>query len=615
MSMPNSLESFDFKALLESMTTSSGVYQMINAEGVILYVGKAKNLKKRLQSYFRTTQSSVKTRSMISQVADIQVTITHSDVEALLLEHTLIKKHLPRYNVLLRDDKSYPYILISGDENYPRISLYRGPKKRQERSYGPYPSSSAARETLIFLQRIFKLRPCRDSFFKHRTRPCLQYQIKRCSAPCVEYISKEAYQADLKHAELFLSGKNKTIITALTNKMKEASAALNFELAAYLRDQIAALETVQTQQSVITNKTDIDVIYLLRDDSMLIVQIVFIRQGDVISTKTYYPTSPPELSEDEIMSAFLSQYYLQISAMSDWPKEIVVSTALNDKLVLSKSFSEIASKKVMITTHPRKEKKQWLLLAKQNAQFAYDKLLIDKGHNKKRIQLLADVLGLKTLPSRIECFDISHTLGESTVASCVVYDEQGMQKSQYRRFNIQGITAGDDYAAMHQALLRRYQDVLKMQSPLPDILLIDGGKGQVHEAKKVLAALALSEKILLLGISKGPSRKAGLETLHIAHNDEALILSEDSPALHLLQQIRDEAHRFAISGHRKQRAKTRKKSVLEEIEGVGSVRRRALIRHFGGIQALKKASIEEIEKVSGIDRKLAKVIFEKLHQV
>lgn len=612
---------FNSTEFLKTMTISPGVYQMINAKGEIIYVGKAGNLKKRLQSYFRKTETSAKTRSMVLQIANIEVTITHSDVEALLLEHTLIKKHHPKYNVLLRDDKSYPYIVIETEHDYPRISLYRGQKKKHDKFYGPYPSSHAAREAINFLQHVFKIRPCRDSFFRNRSRPCLQYQIKRCSAPCVKYISKEDYQADIRHAEMFLEGKNTSIIQELNQRMIAASSQLEFEYAGMLRDQIAALEAVLEKQSVVTDKKDVDVLYLLRQHDVVVVQIIFIRQGDLVETKSFYPKFPVSASDEEIMSGFLSQYYLQATLKEQWPNEIVISVDCQDKTLLAAGFSEIATKKIKITVNPRTDKKRWLALAKQNAEFAFDKLLSDKGQNEKKLLSLKDALDLAKPPARIECFDISHTLGEATVASCVVFDNQGMQHQQYRRFNITNVARGDDYAAMHQALLRRYQRSVKEEAKLPDLLLIDGGKGQVHEAQKVLQTLQLEKKIVVLGISKGPTRKAGLETLHLVCRQsdkevpkQSFHLPPDSLALHLLQQIRDEAHRFAIMGHRKQRAKKRQTSPLEEIPGIGLIKRRALMKHFGGLQGLKQASLAEIEKVPGIHKKLAQLIYEFFHE-
>lgn len=602
---------FDSNALLKTMTSSPGVYQMINQREETIYVGKARNLKNRLQSYFRKETKPSKTEAMVAQVVDVKVTITHSDVEALLLEHTLIKKHLPKYNVLLRDDKSYPYIAISTEHDYPRISLYRGPKKKKGKLYGPYPSVLAARETMNFLQRVFKVRPCQDTFFKNRSRPCLQYQIKRCTAPCVNYIAQDLYLEDVKHVQMFLEGKNQSITNALIKKMEQAADALNFEQAAYLRDQITHLQQVQAKQSVVTDKKNVDVIYLLRQHGVTVFQILFFRNGELVGNKDYMLKSPELLEDNEVAHSFLSQYYLQLPDESQWPHEIVMSTDFDEKSQLADAFSEIAKKKITIIVNPRTDKKRWLDLAKQNAQYTLDKYLHDKGENQKRLTMLAQALALSDIPERIECFDISHSFGEATVASCVVFDKQGMQNSEYRHFNIKDVKAGDDYAAMHQALLRRYKKRVEEEAKLPDIVLIDGGKGQLHQAQDVFAELNLPT--MLMAISKGPSRKAGLETLHIAHNNAELILPPDSPALHLLQQIRDEAHRFAITGHRQQRAKKRNTSVLEEIPGIGHAKRRELMKHFGGIQAIKNASIEALANTPGINMKLAKLIFEAFH--
>jgi len=604
---------FDSANFLKSMSSSPGVYQMMDANGEIIYVGKARNLKNRLQSYFQKTNKPIKTAAMVAQIADIKVTITHSDAEALLLEHTLIKKHLPKYNVLLRDDKSYPYILIAIEQDYPRISLYRGSKKKQGKFYGPYPSGLAARETLNFLQRAFKLRPCRDSYFKNRSRPCLQYQLNRCSAPCVGYISKEDYQKDLRHAKMFLEGKNQKLIDELGQMMDKASVNLDYEYAAFLRDKITYLQQVQATQSVVTDKNNADIICLLRQHSITLIQMIFIRGGELVGNKSFFPALPLELSEDDVFYAFISQYYLQLPAEASWPQEIIVSEDFSERSLLAKSLSEIAKKKITIIANPRTNKKRWLDLAKQNAAYALDKYLSDKGANQKRLEMLTNALKLPAQPHRIECFDISHSQGEATVASCVVFDKVGMLKRDYRYYNIKDIKPGDDYAAMKQALFRRYQKHVEHAVKLPEIVLIDGGKGQLSVAEEVFNALGLSD-ITLLAISKGPSRKAGLETLHLAKNNGIIILSPDSPALHLLQQIRDEAHRFAITGHRQQRGKKRKVSVLEGVPGIGAAKRRALIKRFGGIQSIKNASIDELAKTPGIGKALAKLIFDAFHE-
>lgn len=603
----------DVKSLVKNMTSQPGVYQMINAAGEVIYVGKARNLKNRLQSYFRQSNLPAKSQVMVAQIADIQITITHSDAEALLLEHTLIKKHLPRYNVLLRDDKSYPYILLTTQQQYPRISLYRGARKNQGKFYGPYPSAHAARETMNFLQRVFKVRPCRDAYFNNRSRPCLQYQIKRCTAPCVKYVSEQDYREQVRHVQLFLEGKGQAIIDDLIVKMQQASTDLDFEKAANLRDTIASLNQIHAQQAIVRGDKNADVIYLLERHGVILIQVLFIRHGEVIGSKCFFPSSPAKTSSEEAINAFLSQFYLQRLADEQWPHEVVVSIDFPERNELAASLSELAQKKLQILATPRTAKKRWLEMAKQNAEFEFDKYLSDKGENQKRLALLAESLQLSQIPERIECFDVSHSFGEATVASCVVFDKQGMFKQDYRHYNIKDVAKGDDYAALKQALLRRYQKLVTQEAKLPDIVLIDGGKGQLKQAVEVFQSLNITG-VTLMAISKGTTRKPGFETLHLAYQDIECVLAPDSPALHLLQQIRDEAHRFAITGHRAQRGKKRTTSVLEEIPGIGAARRRALIQRFGGIQAIKNASIEEIAKTPGISLAVAKLIFDAFHE-
>lgn len=600
-------------AFLKTLTTSPGVYQMINAKGEVLYVGKARHLKKRVSSYFRS-QVSIKTASLVKQIAKIEVIVTQTENEALLLENTLIKKYLPRYNILFRDDKSYPYIIITSHADYPRLEFYRGIKKKQIRYFGPYPSTTTVRETLNLLQKIFRLRSCQDDFFKSRTRPCLQYQIKRCTAPCVNLISVDAYQQDVKRAELFLSGKNQELIQDLVVRMEEAANQLQFETAARFRDQIASLRQIQQQQAAITSVTegDVDAIAIVLRSAVACVQVMTIRGGRLLGGRSYFPSAPPESTLQEILSAFIAQYYLSADSIHEIPKQILVSHKLEDQQWLISTLSQQSPRDVHLTHNARGQRARWLQIAMRNALENLSSHLASKASVERRLIALQKLLGLDNIPQRIECFDISHSQGEATVASCVVFDEQGPRKNDYRRFNIENITPGDDYAALHQALFRRYIRVKTEEGKLPDILIIDGGKGQLAQGEKALEELQISG-ITLMSIAKGPGRKAGLETLYVSGYEQPLPALADSMALHLLQQIRDEAHRFAIMGHRGQRAKLRQTSTLEKIPGIGSKRRRDLLQQFGGLQELKRASIQDLTRIPGISIALAERIYKALH--
>jgi len=601
---------FDSKAFLAGVTTLPGVYQMYDASGDILYVGKARNLRNRLSSYFRSSGLTTKTMALVAKIARIEVTVTNSETEALLLEQNLIKQQRPPYNILLRDDKSYPYILITDRDEYPAVRFQRGLKRGKGRYFGPFPSGSAVRESLNILQKVFLLRPCDDAFFRNRSRPCLQYQIKRCSAPCVKAISPEAYQRDLSHAIMFLEGRNHAVMEALGQQMDAAAAALEFEKAAELRDQISRLRQVQEQQYVSGLQGDADVLGCAIQAGGVVVHGLFVRQGRVIGSKVYHPRVSIEESPAEVLSAFIAQFYL--AGGREIPEQLILSFELDDQDALQQALSERRGRQVNITHRVRGERAGWQRLAQTNAEQQLASHLASKQSMHNRYLALQDLLGLDNLPQRLECFDISHSQGEATVASCVVFDRNGPHKSDYRIFNIENITPGDDYAAMHQALRRRYTRLRKGEGKLPDLLVIDGGKGQVAQAMEVLASLQISE-VLVIGIAKGPTRKAGFEVLVSGETGQEQVLQSDSPALHLLQHIRDEAHRFAITGHRARRSKARKQSRLEGIPGIGPKRRRELLRYFGSLREIESASIEEIAKVSTISRALAEEIYAALH--
>lgn len=604
---------FDAKAFLARVPETPGVYRMLDASGTILYVGKAKDLKKRLASYFRNTGLAPKTSVLVSHIADIQLTATHTETEALLLENHLIKQHHPRYNVLMRDDKSYPEIFLGTTHEYPRLGYHRGPHRKPGRYFGPYPNSYAVKETLNLLQKIFRLRDCAEHEFQNRSRPCMQYQIKRCTAPCVGYISKEAYAQDVRDAQAFLEGRSQQVIHTLVERMEHAAASLAFEEAGLLRDRISQLRAVSEKQYISTQGGSVDVLACALAGGLACVEVLTIRDGRNLGGRAYFPKNTQESSEGEILSAFIGQMYLQ----HDTPRELLVSHAPDERLLLEQALSESCGHAVRIQAAPRGERARWVDMARHNAELALGQRLASRGNQMLRMDALAAALGLESPPQRIECFDISHTLGESTVASCVVFGAEGARKADYRRYNIEGITLGDDYAAMQQALQRRFAKAVQEDGALPDVLLIDGGTGQVARAQDVLQSLGLSERVLMIGVAKGVERKAGEETLLIAaqhgHQTHILDLPKHSPALHLIQQVRDEAHRFAITGHRAQRAKTRETSSLESIAGIGSQRRQQLLKHFGGIQALQRAGVEDIASVPGISKALAQRIYDHFH--
>lgn len=606
------VSTFDPQRFLKTLSTRPGVYQMFDVQGTIIYVGKAKNLKNRVSSYFRKDLADDKTKALVSKIADINVIITQSENEALLLEWNLIKKHRPHYNILLRDDKSYPYLMLSAHEHYPRLDIHRGAKRAKAQYFGPYPNSSAVRETLALLQKLFKLRQCSDSFFSNRSRPCLQYQIKRCTAPCVKLISPEDYQTDVHHAVMFLKGKSRNIINEIADEMNVASEELRYEEAAKLRDQIAQLRNIQQQQYVTTDQGNVDVIAIAQQLESVCIQVIFIRAGRLLGNRAFFPKMPLVSELSEVLSAFLPQYYLSSLRGEELPKKVLVNIKLPDQDWIESALTEQLGQKIQINSQVRGKNRKWLNMAETNAEHA----LVSHNSLKKgfytRLEALQKTLKFENMPQRIECFDISHSMGEATVASCVVYTIDGPKTSDYRRFNIKDITPGDDYAAMEQALSRRYTRLKKDDKVLPDIIMIDGGKGQLHVAEKVLEDLQVSG-VTLLSITKGPGRKPEFDRIFISGRNDPIDLKADSMALHLLQHVRDEAHRFAISAHRNQRAKKRVTSELNDIPGIGPKKRRDLLSQFGGLQELKRASVDEIAKVPGISLKLAQEIYDHLH--
>lgn len=595
---------FDAKAFLRTVSTSSGVYQMYSASDEVIYVGKAKNLKKRLSSYFQKQHNDRKTETLVSHIHHIEVTVTTSDTEALLLENTLIKKYKPKYNVLFRDDKSYPYLYISANQ-FPRMNILRGKQSMPGYYFGPLSSAHNARQSLYLLQKLFKLRDCTDSYFKLRSRPCLQYQIDRCTAPCVNYVTPEDYAKQVEYAKLFLQGKNQGIIDDWIESMQQASIDREFEKAAKLRDQVSLLRQAQEQQYMLTSRGEVDVLGFASAHGLYLLCLLQIRDGKVFDHKTYSPKAQQSLEPADIISAFLTQHYLALSP-SQWPTTIIVPTAWPELDWLQTSLSDFAKQTVTILANPRAIQRQWLLLAIQNAKEALTQRLQEKLTMQQRLANLAEALGLSLLLRRIECFDISHYQGEATVGACVVMGEQGMEPSAYRRFSVK-TAENDDYQAMREVLSRRYQRLVKEDAQLPDLILIDGGKGQWQVAHEVLTALDLH--IPIVGIAKGVTRRPGYEQLWL-DKKHSIQLAADSVALHVLQQIRDEAHRFAITAQRKQIRKPRSHSVLDDIPGIGPKRRRALLARFGSVANLAKVSVDELAKVPGISLSLA----ETLHQ-
>lgn len=598
---------FDSKAFLATLTTRPGVYRMLDAAGKVIYVGKARNLKKRVASYFSSKPHTAKTMAMVAQIAAMEVTVTASEIEALLLECNLIKQHRPRYNVSLRDDKSFPYILVSQHE-YPRFGFYRGSRKTRGQLFGPYPNAHAVRETLLTLQKLFRIRPCEDTFFANRTRPCLQFQIQRCSAPCVREISTEAYAQDVADAKQVLLGQDQQVIAGLAQRMEQAAAALEFERAARLRDRIQALKDIQSSQSMNSRgQGDVDIVACAEQGGQFCVVVVFVRGGRNLGSVNFFPRAG--LAErEELLASFVTQYYLNHEA----PDEVVVDAALEDRELIEATLTAHAGHPVSVRHQVRSQRARWLEMARSNAELGLHMKQTSEADVAQQRQALADALGLATPPQRMECFDISHTMGEATVASCVVFGPEGPLKADYRRFNIEGLPPGDDYGALRQAITRRYARIKRGEVPLPDILFIDGGEQQLAVGRQVMQELDITG-VLLVGVAKGVDRRAGQERLFLAGADAASILPPDSSALHLVQRIRDEAHRFAITGHRQRRGKARQQSVLESVTGLGPAKRRELLRQFGGMQGLKRASQEDLAQVKGIGRSLAELIFASLH--
>jgi excinuclease ABC subunit C len=603
--------SFDHQQFLKTVSRQAGVYQMFDDKDKILYVGKAKNLKNRLSSYFKQSDLPIKTQVLVEKIANIQVTIAASETAALVLEQSLIKSLRPQYNILLKDDKSYPYIFIS-DGDYSRISFHRGMKHKKGDYYGPFPNSGAIYQTLSFIQKTFRVRQCEDSVFANRARPCLQYQINRCTAPCVGLIDKEQYRDDMKHAALFLKGQSGELMTQLADKMESAATTLAFEEAGVYRDQISALRQIQTDHDLESGKGEIDIFAMAKMGGSICIHLLYIRHGRILGSKSFFPKNKLDLSDSDLLSAFLEQFYIAYQNR-ELPQEIVINYPLDSdvKALLEQALHDRIGRKIPILHRVRAQRQKWLMMAVTASEQNLTSHVNTKQNVQQRFADLQEVMKLDEIPQRLECFDISHTFGELTVGSCVVFDQSGPLKSDYRRFNIEGITEGDDYAAMEQALSRRYTRLQKGEGVLPDILVIDGGKGQLGVAKKVLAELGVNQ-VIILGIAKGTTRKAGFETLVLESGKEK-VLNSDSPALHLLQEIRDEAHRFAITGHKQRRDKKRKTSTLEGIPGVGAKRRRELLRHFGGIQEVKSASVDDLTKVAGISKKTAEDIYSALH--
>jgi len=605
---PAPTQAFDGKVFVSTLTTSPGVYRYFDEAGDLLYVGKASSLKKRVGSYFLKPRMEPRIAAMVAQIARCEITVTRTEAEALLLESQLIKALKPRYNILLRDDKSYPYIYLSGGEEYPRLAFHRGARNQPGRYFGPFPSAFAVRESLNLMQKLFKVRQCEDSYFRNRSRPCLQYQIGRCTGPCVGLISAEDYRNDVRHAEMFLEGRGSAVIDELVASMEQASAALNFERAAALRDQVATLRKLHAQNHVQGATADMDVIACRIEAGIACVSVLFFRNGISLGTRDFYPRLPLDAEPADVLAQFVAQYYLDRPV----PREIILGEAIADEQLLSEMLAQQCGHAVEIKTRVRGDRAQFLQMAERNAQASLTSRIASRQTLGTRFDDLQNVLGLDESPKRIECFDISHTRGEATVASCVVFGPEGPEKSHYRRFNIAGITPGDDYAAMHQALTRRFRKLAEGEGARPDILLIDGGTGQVAQALDVLRELGIAG-IEVVGVAKGPGRRAGEETLVLAGSNREIHPGPTSPALHLVAAVRDEAHRFAISGHRKRREKARERSVLEDVQGVGARRRAALLKAFGGLAGVEAAGVEELMQVKGIDRSLAERIYDALH--
>ncbi|MDP2248037.1 MAG: excinuclease ABC subunit UvrC, partial [Nitrosomonadales bacterium] len=591
--MTSCAPTFDPKPVLKTLPNLPGVYRMMNAQDEVIYVGKAKDLKKRVSSYFLKSLASPRTRLMVSNIVRIETTVTRSEAEALLLENNLIKSFMPRYNVLFRDDKSYPYITLTGDE-FPRLAFHRGTQRKGSEYFGPFPNSVAVRESIQLLQKVFRLRTCENTVFANRSRPCLQYQIERCTAPCVDYISVEDYRRDVSHATMFLQGREQQVMDELSAKMMDAAEQQDYELATVYRDRMQSLRQVQAKQFVSDfNVSDADIIAYAEQAGEYCVNLVMIRGGRHLGDKSFFPKNADGCDIETLAEAFLEQHYVG----QKMPPLIIVGVQI-DTAALEEVFSEQAGRRIKINTNPVGDKKVWMKMAQTNAELALQQRFALHASQQGRLIALREALDLSETTERIECFDISHTMGEATVASCVVFDRGAMQNSEYRRYNITGITPGDDYAAMRDVLTRRYKKIAAGEGKVPDLIFIDGGKGQLGVAIEVMREVGLSD-ILLVGIAKGEERKPGLEQMFFADRDTPVSLKKDHAGLHLLQQIRDEAHRFAITGHRAKRGKARMHSTLEDIGGIGAKRRQKLLMRFGGLEGVKNASVDELVQVEG----------------
>jgi excinuclease ABC subunit C len=600
---------FDPATVLAHLTHRPGVYRMLDGNGTVIYVGKARDLKRRVTSYFQGSRAhDAKTIAMVRSVASIEVTVTRTEVEALMLEYNLIKEHRPRFNVMLRDDKSYPYILLETGHRFPRLSFYRGPRTSKGRLFGPYPNAGSVRESLNQMHKLFQLRQCEDSYFENRSRPCMQHQIERCTAPCVGLISKEDYASDLEHAVLFLEGHSDVVTARLGERMEQASQALQFERAAQYRDQLAKLKNVQSQQLMARSSGDFDAVGMAEDHGICCIAVMFFRGGRSLGTRSFFPKLVKGADDDEIIRAFLLQYYGGREA----PREVLVSHTVPEAATLAELLSAQSNHKVAIKARVRGDRARFVEMAVTNARHSAELRYQSSASYERQLEELTEVLELDEPPTRLECFDVSHTAGEATVASCVVFGPEGPLKSDYRRFNVADVAPGDDYGAMAQVLARRYARVQKGEVPMPDVLLIDGGPGQLARAIAVMQELGVSGA-RLVGVAKGQDRKPGRESLYLPDRTDPLRLPPSSPALHLIQQLRDEAHRFAITGHRARRQKARTRSPLEDIPGLGPKKRRELLKQFGGLQALTRAGIDDLQRVRGISRQLAEAIYERFH--
>ena len=599
---------FDGKKVARRLSAGPGVYLMRDIEGTALYVGKAANLRKRVSSYFDARPKIDRLMRMIARIESIEVSLTRSEAEALLLENEWIKSLKPRYNVLLRDDKSYPWVMLGSNHEYPRIAFHRGGKDKDKTYLGPYPSASSVRESINLIQKLFLLRNCEDSYFSHRTRPCLQYQIKRCTAPCVGNIGAAEYAGQVEDALLFLRGQSQKVITRLIGRMEKAADSQLYERAAGFRDQINHLKQMQARQFVSAGNGDLDIIALARLQRSCAIEVISVRGGRSLGQRDYFPSQAEGHTDAEVLHAFLGQYYRERKA----PPELIISHPLEQEALFESVFSDSSGRKVRIQSNPRSHRKQWLELARRNALNSLHMRNTETSRISKQFESMAQLLQLEETPQVVECFDVSHTSGHKTVASCVVFGHDGPIKSRYRRYNLKGFEPGDDYAAMREVLRRRYRKLQKEEGHLPDLIVVDGGKGQLGIAVEVLAECGLSD-IPLMGVAKGPERRAGYEEWVLPVAPHSLKPGPESSASHLIQQVRDEAHRFAITGHRGRRQKAAVHSVLEDITGVGAGRRRALLTHFGGIQGVKKAGVEELSGIPGINRQLAERIFKALH--